>query len=203
MVTGFYPSPGIAERIVALAYLLVWAWQEHQHAAKLLNRGMADHVIMLIDEVESHLHPRWQRVLLPALLAVVSRLKTSATVQVIATTHAPLVLASVEPDFDEDQDCIFTFELHDRQVAVHEIPWAKQGDAVGWLTSEVFGLQQARSRDAERAIEAAEAFMRGDERALPNTLRTKDAINAELRRVLAGHDPFWPRWIVYSEEAGT
>ena len=47
---------------------------------------------MLIDQVESHLHPRWQRVLLPALLAVVSRLKAGATVQVIATTHAPLVL---------------------------------------------------------------------------------------------------------------
>jgi hypothetical protein len=31
----------------------------------------------------------------------------------------------------------------------------RQGDVVGWLTSEVFGLEQARSRDAERAIEAA------------------------------------------------
>ena len=49
---------------------------------------------------------------------------------------------------------------------------------------------------AERAIEAAEALMRGDHGALPADLATQEAIHAELLRVLAGHDPFWPRWIV-------
>lgn len=201
-VPVIYASAGM-KRIVALAYLLVWAWQEHQHAARLLNQAAADHVTILIDEVEAHLHPCWQRVILPALLAVVSRLQGTVTMQIIATTHAPLVLASVEPDFDEDRDRVLTFELHDRQVVVREIPWAKQGDVVGWLTSEAFGLQQARSLEAERAIEAAEAFMRGDQHTLPHDLRTRDAIDAELRRVLAGHDLFWPRWIVHGEAAHT
>jgi hypothetical protein len=38
---------------------------------------------------------------------------------------------------------------------------------------------------------------------LPEGLTTQEAIHAELMRVLAGHDPFWPRWIVAHEKAAT
>jgi hypothetical protein len=77
---------------------------------------------------------------------------------------------------------------------VEQIPWAKQGDAVNWLVSETFGLHQGRSREAERAIEAAEAFMRGDP--TPPDLDTREKIHIELQRVLGDHDDFWPRWLV-------
>ena len=66
--------------------------------------------------------------------------------------------------------------------------------------SETFGLVQARSIEAEEAIEAAEAFMRHDPRALPKHLRTKAAIHARLKDLLPGHDPFWPRWLVETEQ---
>lgn len=75
---------------------------------------------------------------------------------------------------------------------MEKFDWAKQGDATNWLVSETFGLQQARSVEAERAIEAAEAYMRGDAK----EARTREEIDAELKRVLAGHDDFWPRWVV-------
>ena len=94
------------------------------------------------------------------------------------------------------------FEMRDGDVSVREVPWAKQGDAVAWLVSDVFGLKQARSKDAERAVEAAEAFMRGDEAALPEGLNTQEAIHHELLRLLPGHDPFWPRWVVHAKETG-
>jgi hypothetical protein len=63
----------------------------------------------------------------------------------------------------------------------------------------VFGLKEARSREAERAIEAAEALMRGETAALPADLKTRGKIHQELLRVLPGHDPFWPRWVVRTE----
>ena len=69
--------------------------------------------------------------------------------------------------------------------------------------SEVFGLRQARSVEAERAIEAAQAFMRGDTLQNPENLRDPDQIHRELERVLAGHDPFWPRWVVWTERQGS
>jgi predicted ATP-binding protein involved in virulence len=194
-----HASAGV-RRVLALAYLLVWAWQEHLAASELLNQEPDDRLVLLFDEVETHLHPKWQRLILPAILRAMQVLRSQLSVQLIASTHAPLVLASVETVFDGDQDRVITFELEDGQARARQVEWAKQGDVVGWLVSEAFGLSQARSREAERAIEAAEALMRGETGVLPAGLRTRDQIHQELARVLPGHDPFWPRWIVHVEE---
>jgi hypothetical protein len=190
-----FASAGV-RRILGLAYLLVWAWQEHQHASRVLGLPAARRVIFLVDEIEAHLHPRWQRLIVPALLAVMDCLADDAEVQLITTTHAPLVLASVEPVFDEARDKLIHLCLDRDEVRVEDVEWAKQGDAVNWLVSDVFGLRQARSKEAERAIEAAEAWMRGEVSSLPSDLATREAIHEELQRVLAGNDEFWPRWIV-------
>nr|AGC72565.1 hypothetical protein [uncultured bacterium A1Q1_fos_1870] len=198
-----YASLGV-RRIAALAYMLSWAWREHVIAAKQLGQDASSRIVMLFDEIEAHLHPRWQRAVVPALLKVVQTLTddAGASVQLIAATHSPLVLASVEPLFDTSQDKLFVLDIKDHVVALNEQPWAMQGDVINWLVSESFGLQQARSMEAEKAVEAAEAWMRGDTTALPTDLSTKNAIHTELQRVLAGHDPFWPRWIVKFEKAG-
>lgn len=181
-------------RVLALAYVLVWTWYEHTEAARLMNVAPLGEMTLLIDEVDAHLHPTWQRVILPALLEVFPEIERSLQVQVLASTHAPLVLASVETLFDEERDRLHHFALRDGKIVVEELPWAKQGDAVNWLVSETFGLQQGRSREAERTIEAAEAFMRGDP--TPPDLNTREKIHAELQRVLGGQDDFWPRWLV-------
>lgn len=194
-----YASLGV-RRIAALAYMLSWAWREHVIASKQLGQGPSSRIVLLFDEIEAHLHPRWQRAIVPALLEVVQTLTddAGASVQLVAATHSPLVLASVEARFDAEQDKLFHLDLQDGQVSLSEQPWAMQGDVINWLVSESFGLRQARSFEAERAVEAAEAWMRGDEAALPEGLRTQEAIHEELKRVLAGHDPFWPRWVVRS-----
>lgn len=197
-----HASSGI-RRIVALAYLLVWTWQEHIQASKIIGESPTREIIFLVDEIEAHLHPQWQRRIVPALLEVMNALtgEHSVPVQLITATHSPLVLASIEPQFQEDTDRLFHLSLHGEQVVLGEIPWAKQGDAVSWLVSDAFGLQQGHSLEAERAIDIAQAFMRGDFHNLPTELNTQDRIHAELKRVLAGHDPFWPRWIVQQKES--
>ena len=129
----------------------------------------------------------------PALLKVLGNIAPS--VQAIVTTHSPLVMASIEPEFDVNVDKLFLFELERAAVALREVPWAKQGDVIGWLTSDIFGLKQGRSIQGEEAIEAAEAFMRNDRRQLREGLRTKAAIDKALHAHLANIDPFWPRWV--------
>lgn len=195
-----HASLGI-RRIIALAYMLCWAWREHRIAASLVGKEPVPRIVLLFDEVEAHLHPKWQRAIIPALLEVTRTLTEddSATVQLIAATHSPLVLASLEPVFDTSKDKLFTLDVADGQVELREEAWAKQGDVINWLVSDSFGLNQGRSIEAEVAIEAAEAWMRGDTSSLPVHLSSKEAIHNELLRVLAGHDPFWPRWIVTAE----
>jgi hypothetical protein len=192
-------SSGV-QRIIALAYLLVWTWQEHRRASEVLEQEPSQQIIFLIDEVEAHLHPRWQRVVLRSLLTVVDSLMGggNASIQLVTATHSPLVLASLEQLFDPSTDRLFHFDLAKGKPRLDTIQWAKQGDVVNWLVSNVFGLKQGRSLEAERAIEAAEAFMRRQLGSLPRDLNTRELIERKLRETLADHDAFWPRWVTSS-----
>lgn len=193
-------APASMRRILGLAYIIVWAWKEHRLAAGLQKREPVKSMVLLFDEVESHLHPQWQRQITPAIMKLADTLTGGVQFQGILTTHSPLVLASMEPHFDESQDRVFHLHLEKGLPCLHEVPWTKHGDVVNWLVSEVFGLEQGRSLEAETAIKAANAWMRGDVDALPEGLKTQDQIHAELLRVLPGHDRFWPRWVVWVEK---
>jgi hypothetical protein len=133
------------------------------------------------------------------LLAALEQLRgIGGTVpQFLVATHAPLVLASLESVFDEEQDDLFQLMLEAGQVTLSQGHWAKQGDVSNWLESGVFGLDLARSLEAEKVIDAAEAFMRG-EKILPPELNTRALIHRRLQQLLPAHDAFWPRWLIES-----
>jgi len=215
-------------RVLALAYLLVWAWEEHVRAARLQKDVPTNRIVVLFDEVEAHLHPKWQRVFLPSLIKVVDGLlvkgqveaisgnsakhpnkraasllkKIPRSVQIIATTHAPLVLASSETVWNQSSDKLFDFDLDaNRQVRLEEVDFAKHGSAVNWLTSESFDMTTAYSVTAEQAMERADAFMR--QHPNPDTAppEEKKAIHAKLNAALGGDDEYWPYWLPYFERA--
>ena len=154
-VAVVHASSGM-RRIIALAYFLVWCWEEHKKAAKLLSENTSNQVVFLIDEVESHLHPKWQRKIIPALLKVVQSLISGAEVQVLAVTHSPLVMASVETQFSELDDAWFDLDLvqqnNDFKVEFVKRPFIKLGDFSNWLTSPAFDLKSARSEEAEELV---------------------------------------------------
>jgi len=156
-----FASAGI-QRIVTIAYLLVWTWHEHLRAATLSKRPPQERLVVLIDEIEAHLHPRWQRTIVPALLDTIRMISSEVQVQIVIATHAPLVLASIETDFDPTVDKLFHTDLTDHSVTLDEMPFVKYGDADNWLRSEFFGLRHARSVDAEEAIEEAKALQLND-----------------------------------------
>ncbi|CAN99311.1 MULTISPECIES: AAA family ATPase [Sorangium] len=198
-VPVIHASAGM-RRIISLAYLIVWAWHEHVEASRLLKQEPMSELVFLVDEVENHLHPEWQRRIAPALLRVLEALAPSMRVQAHLTTHAPMVLASLEPCFDPEQDKLFVFDLEARTVALREVPWARFGDASRWLTSPAFNLRRARSIEAEQAIDDASALMRGEE---PRRSRTREEVDRALHDTLADQDPFWARWRAFVEEGGT
>lgn len=188
-------------RIAALAYLLVWTWREHQLACRQYGLKPAREIIFLIDEIECHLHPQWQRRIVPALLKVMQALTGSENVpvQLIAATHSPLVLASIEPEYDAERDCIWDFDLVEGRVEVKHYPFSRKGDVNGWLSSEVFNLEEPRSLAAERALHDARQVLlelhqlSGGE--LPDELRQRiRAVDAALRATLSDVDRFWVRW---------
>lgn len=202
-VPVIHASSGM-RRIMALAYFLVWAWQEHRQASRLLQQPETHQVIFLIDEVESHLHPSWQRKIVPALLNLMDELATDAHVQLIAATHSPLIMASVEPTFDHERDAWFDLDIqrtdknHPPEVTLTRRNFIRQGDASRWLTSEAFDLPSARSEQAEQVLSDASEALKHEDLSKTEALE----LDARLREVLGDTDPFWTRWRFVAEQRG-
>ena len=78
--------------------------------------------ILLIDEIENHLHPTWQRRVIPALLGHFPGL------QIFATTHSPFVVAGLRSGqvhlLDRDENGVVTASTNER-------------DIIGWTTDEI------------------------------------------------------------------
>jgi hypothetical protein len=190
-------------RIVTIAYLLVWAWEEHKVHSEFIRKEPQRRMVVLVDEMEAHLHPHWQRAVLPALLDVGEDLASDLRVQFLIATHSPLVTASVEPRFDNKVDKLFHLDLvktdfFTSEVRLEELPFIRHGLVDSWLTSDVFELSQARSLEAEEAIKDAKALQ------LQNKPEAEEVQNVSKRltKYLAADDEFWPRWIFFAEKHG-
>jgi hypothetical protein len=92
---------------------------------------------VLIDEVEQHLHGRWQRELLPRLL------EAFPNVQFVATTHSPIVLSSI--------DNAHVRVLRDFQIdSLQDATYGRDANA---LFEDVFGVSR-RPEEMARKLDA-------------------------------------------------
>ena len=74
--------------------------------------------------------------------------------------------------------------------------------ALAWVHDELRRSLDAAHKALRRFVKDTEAMAGSDVDAVdPVVLRTaRQQIHQELVRVLPGHDPFWPRWIVTAGE---
>jgi AAA domain, putative AbiEii toxin, Type IV TA system len=130
------------------------------------NRG-----IVMVDEIDLHLHPKWQMDVLPILAGALPNL------QFVVTSHSPLIVGSLE------WMNIILMKTGSRQSSRAErVEWAVHGlDADQVLLSDFFGLEstrapgrkrdlkklalRAREGDPEAAKQLLEAMSRGTEAA--------------------------------------
>ena len=188
-------------RVCVLAYVLTWAWKEHRLVADRLGEPPTGSVIMLFDEVESHLHPRWQRTILGSLRNLGDVLLDNANLQLVVTTHSPLVMASAEAWFDPEQDVWFDLDLEGAppRAVLRERHYLRHGGAGAWLTSEAFDLATDRgSVEAEDAIVRARELLRDPKPRVADVMAAHEALRAALPDV----DAFWVRWNAFVERCG-
>ncbi len=196
-VAVIHASSGM-RRIMALAYFLVWAWEEHKQAAKQIGEKETHQITFLIDEIESHLHPSWQLTIVPALLRVMETLAKKADVQLITATHSPLVMASVEPLFDAARDAWFDLDIESKSVKLRRREFEKQGDAATWLESEAFDLPSGRAIEYRELVEQAAKLLESEN-------PSKDSISKmhqKLVDALSPTDEFLFRWRSICERKG-
>ena len=193
-----FESAGI-RRIITLAYLLVWVWEEHKVHAHQQARPEERQMVVLIDEAEAHLHPKWQRVILPGLLGVAQKLHNEMSAQWIVSSHSPLVISSMEGVWDTTADRLFHISMDtEGRVAFRQREYEKRGPIDSWLSSELFELQYPGSPERERVIQEAISLQMDDN---PDEHAVLRATN-QLRQHLAAEDPFWTRWIFFADSFG-
>lgn len=97
------------------------------------------HHIILIDEVDLHLHPSWQ-------LFVISNLRRIFPgCQFFVTSHSPLVLSSLE------QQGQLVVLKNGRRSQISDIPYGDNGD---YILKRFFGLNEVRNPEVQREIDA-------------------------------------------------
>ena len=191
-----HASAGV-KRIIGLSYVLIWAWFRHQRNARLAGLDPFDQMILVVDEIEAHLHPRWQRAIVPALMEVIDVLSDDLVVQAHIATHSPLILASAETIFEKDTDALHHLELDEGMVSVSKLDFGNFGSVDAWLMSEVFGLRHARSIEAERWIERAKYVQLVSD---PDPKEVYE-VDQALRRCIRDDDEFWPRWRYFAQRS--
>ena len=110
--------------------------------------------ILLIDEIENHLHPTWQRRVIPALL------KYFPGLQIFATTHSPFVVAGLK-----------TGQVHLLKRNEHGGVTATTNteDIVGWTADEILRTMMGVDDPTDDATAAAARELRQLRNEMPLT----------------------------------
>ncbi len=125
--------------------------------------------ILLIDEIENHLHPTWQRRVIPALLHHFPGL------QIFATTHSPFVVAGLKAGqvhlLDRDENGVVTYRPNTEAI-------------VGWTADEILRTMMGVTdpTDDETARNAADLRRLRDEGPRPTDEEEKHR-QAEMQRL--------------------
>lgn len=113
--------------------------------------------IVLLDEMDEHLHPRWQRTLVPTLRRLLPN------IQFIATTHSPLAIVNTLPGE------LFATRLHNAvaELIPDALPSPDGRGANELLLGEWFGLASTLDSVSEKLLERyRKAFQKGDKKLL-------------------------------------
>lgn len=116
----------------------------------------SSHGVVLIDEIETHLHPRWKMQVMSALR------RALPNVQFIVTTHDPLCLRGM----DDGEVVVLQRNADGEIVILEDLPSLNGMRAEQLLTSDYFGLSSTIDPETELEVArfAAAVAERPDER---------------------------------------
>jgi len=105
---------------------------------------LEQHALVLMDEIDAHMHPFWQKQIIPSLRALFPNM------QFIATTHSALIVSSLEKEnvriFDRD------LESGEVEVTLPDVDfYGLRADQI--LTSRMFRLRTTRTKGMVEKME--------------------------------------------------
>lgn len=126
-------------------------------------------VTLLLDEPESHLHPSWQRRVLPAMQTLLPRS------QIFCVTHSPFIISSV------NEGWIHVFRRNDDGLVVIDKPLAcGKGDSYLDVIEDILGVSEWYDPESEKLLEEFRGLksqvIAGDHNLLTDLQAKADAI---------------------------
>lgn len=140
------PYGWVSIKDMSLGYRTLMTWMV-DFASRLFERypdspdPLAEPAIVLVDEIDLHLHPRWQRTLMQFLSDLFPN------TQFIATAHSPLIVQAAT-----DANVVLLRREGDHVVIDNDIQAVKGWRVDQVLTSDLFGLESARPPQLDAAL---------------------------------------------------
>jgi energy-coupling factor transporter ATP-binding protein EcfA2 len=141
------PYGWVSIKDLSLGYKTLIAWMV-DFASRMFDRypesrnPLAEAAVVLVDEIDLHLHPKWQRTLMGYLS------ERFPNTQFIATAHSPLVVQAAS-----DANIVLLRRIGDHVVIENDVKAIHGWRVDQILTSDLFGLESARPPQLDVLLE--------------------------------------------------
>jgi predicted ATP-binding protein involved in virulence len=140
------PYGWVSLKDLSLGYKTLIAWMV-DFASRMFERypnspnPLAEPAVVLVDEIDLHLHPKWQRTLMGYLS------ERFPNTQFIATAHSPLVVQAAQ-----DANIVLLRREGDHVIIENNVEAVRNWRVDQILTSDLFGLESARSPETDKLL---------------------------------------------------
>lgn len=132
--------------------------------------SMVDKALVLFDEPENSMHPKWQEKITQVICKIYSKFGTGS--KLLIATHSPLVVSSVPNKFSRIKD-----------LNVDEIEWRLShfnGNNADSILKQHFGMISARSSEFVVALQECLSSAVNQRESFPTSLRKLKSLNISL-----------------------
>jgi energy-coupling factor transporter ATP-binding protein EcfA2 len=158
-------SQGMSSILGWVGALLQRMYEIHGPSLDLTRDG----AVVLIDEIDAHLHPEWQQRIIGTLR------EQFPNVQFIATTHSPLIVGELDPSQ------VYRIQwLGEMVVAEHPTQPIQGMGVAGLLTSEMFGLTSTVDETTQKLLETQRELSSSDKPLTDDEKVRLDQVNKDL-----------------------
>jgi predicted ATP-binding protein involved in virulence len=167
---------------MSLGYRTLMTWMV-DFASRLFERypdnpdPLAEPAIVLVDEIDLHLHPRWQRTLMQFLS------ETFPNTQFIVSAHSPLVVQAAT-----DANIVLLRREGDHVVIDNDIKAIRGWRVDQVLTSDLFGLESARPPQNDTALKERTRLLSKTRLTAKDKIRLQE-LEAEIGSLPTGETP--------------
>lgn len=154
--------------VVDLGVRMLWRFPESDEPLK-------EPAIVIVDEIDLHLHPVWQRTIMQKLT------NHFTNTQFICTAHSPIMAQA-----SELQNLTVVKRLEDNNVIIANTPHIVKGWRIGQLlTSELFDFDSERGPEVDQIVERRRELLKKDTLS-PEEQRELEGLSSEINELPIG-----------------